>query len=57
MDEMGSPFGVVSKLINNYSYLTFSLLDFKGEDLRSASIERLADAWRGAIPAIMEAHA
>ena len=32
MDEMGSPFGVVSRLINNYSYLTFFPLDFKGED-------------------------
>ena len=32
MDEMGSPFGVVSRLINNYSYLTFVPLDFKGED-------------------------
>ena len=32
MDEMGSPFGVVSRLINNYSYLTFVPLDYKGED-------------------------
>ena len=32
MDEMGSPFGVVTRLINNYSYVAFFPLDFKGED-------------------------
>jgi pyruvate,water dikinase len=37
MDQMGSPFGVVSRLINNYSYLTFSILDTGGEDPKARS--------------------